>query len=61
MMLLFCSFYITNLNTNTENSNGSRTMFHALKENSGLNNGFAREFAALSSLCGAGYLWLLLI
>jgi len=24
-------------------------------------SGFAREFAALSSLCGVGYLWLLLI
>jgi len=26
-----------------------------------LDNGFAKEFTALSSLCAAGYLWLLLI
>ena len=48
-------------NEQRNNKNGSRTMFHAMKENSGLDNGFAKEFAALSSLCAAGYLWLLLI
>lgn len=36
-------------------------MFQLMKENSALNSGFAKEFAALSSMCAAGYLWLLLI
>ncbi len=32
-----------------------------MKVNAALNNGFMKEFGALGSLCGAGYLWLLLI
>lgn len=36
-------------------------MMNAMKDNSGFASGFAKEFGALSSLCGAGYLWLLLI
>lgn len=36
-------------------------MSHLMKENSSFNNGFAKEFAALSSLCMAGYLFLVLI
>lgn len=30
-------------------------------EKTPFDNGFTREFAALGSLCAAGYLWLLLI
>lgn len=55
------SLYYNSENEQQFNRNGSRTMFQAMKENSAFNNGFAKEFAALSSLCAAGYLWLLLI
>ncbi|HJN25763.1 MAG TPA: hypothetical protein QGG18_08760 [Rhodospirillales bacterium] len=57
--LFFLHYNFENEQRNSKN--GSRTMFRAMKENSGLDNGFAKEFAALSSLCAAGYLWLLLI
>lgn len=60
-MLLFCSLYAKTKKSKTKQSTGCKNMLHTMKENSGLNNGFAKEFAALSSLCGAGYLWLLLI
>gem|GEM_PF-6084010 len=36
-------------------------MYYSTKQDSSFNNGFGKEFAALSSLCAAGYLWLLLI
>jgi hypothetical protein len=36
-------------------------MYYPTTKNSSLNNGFGKEFAALSSLCAVGYLWLLLI
>jgi hypothetical protein len=36
-------------------------MYFLMKKDSSFNNDLVREFAALSSLCAAGYLWLLLI
>jgi hypothetical protein len=36
-------------------------MYFLMKKDSSFNNDLGREFAALSSLCAAGYLWLLLI
>lgn len=36
-------------------------MFKEIKNKTTLDNGFAKEFTALSSMCAAGYLWLLLI
>jgi hypothetical protein len=36
-------------------------MFSQNNEKSPFDSGFAKEFSALSSLCAAGYLWLLLI
>jgi len=41
--------------------NGNGTMYSRNNEKTSLGNGFAKEFTALSSLCAAGYLWLLLI
>jgi len=36
-------------------------MYFLSKKTSSFNTGLGREFAALSCLCAAGYLWLLLI
>jgi hypothetical protein len=36
-------------------------MYFLTKKTSSFNKDLGREFAALSSLCAAGYLWLLVI
>ncbi len=36
-------------------------MYFLSRKTTNFNTGLGKEFAALSSLCAAGYLWLLLI
>jgi hypothetical protein len=60
-MLLFCSFFVKIFNLTKKKRIGDRTMYFLSRKTTNFNTGLGKEFAALSSLCAAGYLWLLLI